>query len=118
MATTNKYVDPGTMIDYTPSSAVAEGDVVVFSGATAGKIIGVATHAIAANVLGQMAIAGIFKLAAKSTDTFAIGEKLYWDATNLYVTVTSSSNTLIGNATEAKASGTTTCKVRLLYSGI
>lgn len=119
MATpTNTYVHPGLTIDYTPGSAVAEGDVVVLSGATAGKIIGVATEAIAANALGQLAVAGVFSLKSKSADTFAAGEKLYWDGTNKECTVTSASNTLIGNAVEAKASGTTVCKVRLLYSGI
>lgn len=43
---------------------------------------------------------------ALSTDTFAVGEAIYWDDTAKKFTTTVGSNYLYGKATEAKASGT------------
>ena len=61
-----------------------------------GDLFGVATANIAADAEGVILISGIVAVPAKSTDTFTSGGKIYWDATEGYVTTTSDSNTFAG----------------------
>ncbi len=64
----------GDTVDYTPSSAVVAGDVVMI-----GSQAMVATQAIAANCLGSLSCDGVFDL-PKTADVFAIGDAVYWNA--------------------------------------
>lgn len=118
MAAKATFVQNGDAIDYTPSSAVAQGDVVVLSGGTAGKITGVAVRDIAANATGALQVRGIFDFVKASADAFAIGEKVYWHTTNLNVVLSATGATLLGNAVEVKGAGTTTCKVSIPFQGL
>ena len=52
---TARFVHDGEAIDYTPSSAVSAGDVVVQN-----DLVGVAKLDIAANTLGALAVKGVF----------------------------------------------------------
>lgn len=72
----------GAAIDYTPTSAVVAGDVVLL-----GTIPLVATQAIAANTLGSLACEGVFDL-PKTSDVFTVGDAVYWNATGNPVTGT------------------------------
>jgi predicted RecA/RadA family phage recombinase len=104
------YVYKGDRIDYknTGAAAIAYGDVVV-----AGDLVGVALNNIAVNDTGVILTEGVFEIAAKATDTFAVGAKVYYDTTNKQVTSTTTDMTLIGYATEAKAVSAATAVVRL-----
>lgn len=62
-------------IDYTPSSAVTGGDVVVLNG-----VVGVAVTDIAANDKGSLATKGIFKL-PKTTAAWVRGLPVHWNPT-------------------------------------
>jgi predicted RecA/RadA family phage recombinase len=113
-----QFIQAGESIDYTPSSAVIAGQVVVL-----GSMIGVAKTAIAANALGALGVKGIFDV-VKANEQQALGAALYWDADgNPYggtagtgcATTTSSGNTFIGFA-QALA-GATDETVRVLWSG-
>lgn len=64
----------GPTIDYTPSSAVAAGDIVID-----GQIMGFAPHAISANVQGELCTYGVGDIALKA-EAVAKGIKVYWDA--------------------------------------
>jgi predicted RecA/RadA family phage recombinase len=101
------YVQGDCLIDYTPSSAVAAGDVVVLN-----DLVCVAPVAIAANKLGAVAIEGVFTL-PKASGAIGQGAIVYWDATNSNITTTSSSNKRAGKAAAAAASGDTTVQVLL-----
>lgn len=68
------YSDDCAM-DYTPSSAVVAGDVVVLNG-----IVGVAPNAIAANTLGSLSIEGIKKV-PKTTAAWVRGLPVHWNPT-------------------------------------
>lgn len=68
------YSDDGT-IDYTPSSAVTGGDVVVLNG-----VIGVALNDIAANEKGALQTEGIFRV-PKTTAAMTRGLPVFWNAT-------------------------------------
>lgn len=111
------YKKEGESVDFTPTSNVLAGDVVVLEGDTAGRIVGIAITGTSANRLGQLAVVGVFDIAANADDVFTVGDELYWDATNAEVTIVSAGNIRIGAALEAKANGVATCLFRLGSSG-
>lgn len=94
-------------LDYTPSSAVTAGDVVVING-----IVGVAPYAIAANTLGTLVTRGRFKL-PKLTGAQVAGLPVHWNPTGTPVTGDASSGscnqagvgTYAGLACDSPASG-------------
>ena len=101
------YYADGDLIDYTPSSAVAAGDVVALN-----DLITVAPRPIAANKLGAVAVEGVFTI-AKASGAIGQGAIVYWDSANSNITTTSSGNKRAGKAAAAAASGDTTVKVLL-----
>jgi len=112
-----RFIQDGNTIDYTPSSAVAAGDVVV-----QGSILGIAKIPIAASALGALATVGVFDV-AKATGAINLGAAVYWDADGNPVggtagtgaaTTTSGGNTFMGFAVLAAESGDTTVRVLLL----
>ena len=71
------YVANGDLLDYTPSSAVAAGEVVVL-----GAMVAVAPRPIAANALGSVAVEGVFEMPCASGATGAQGSAINWYATS------------------------------------
>jgi len=80
-------------VDYTPSSAVSAGDVVVQN-----ELVGVANKDISANRKGALSVDGVFYFPKDSGSSSAIeaGKKVYWDENNEVATETSSGNTYLG----------------------
>lgn len=109
MATVN-FVHDGDAIDYTPTSAVNAGDVVV-----QGDLVGVAKKNIAANALGALHVKGVFDFPKATTSGSAItaGTKLYWDASSEVATSTAGGNKYIGKAVQAADADDTTVRVRM-----
>lgn len=91
-------VKSGDVIDYTPSGDVGVGDVVVQE-----TLVGVALRDLAANVLGDLCVKGVFKFEAVG-EVMAAGAVVYWDAdgtpyggsTTGAVTTTSTNNSFVG----------------------
>lgn len=78
------------MVDYTPGSAVTAGDVVVQS-----NIPMICHTDIAANRKGALAIAGgVYQ--ALGDAAIAVGDEVFWDATNEYVSETEAGNKRLG----------------------
>lgn len=102
------YVQEGCAIDYTPTSAVAAGDVVV-----QGDLIGVAKRPIAANEPGSLEVDGVFDFAKATDVAYTVGTILYWDDTNNIVTATASGNKQLGKVIRAAATTDPTVRVRL-----
>jgi predicted RecA/RadA family phage recombinase len=107
-----RFIQDGKSIDYTPSSAVTAGAVVV-----QGELIGIAKLDMAAGQLGALAVVGIFdvpKATGAGTD-IAAGAKLYWNAANSRVEKTDGTGThkYMGKAVRAAATTDTTVRVRL-----
>lgn len=71
------YVQDGDLLDYTPGSAVAAGEVVVI-----GSLVAVAPRPIAANALGALAIDGVWSMPCASGATGAQGSAINWYATS------------------------------------
>jgi predicted RecA/RadA family phage recombinase len=110
MAFTAIYVQDDEALDYTPSAAVAAGDVVI-----QGDLVGVAREPIPANTLGSLAVEGVFDFpkATGAGSGITAGTKVYWDATNKVATATVGTNKLIGKTTKDAADGDATVRVRL-----
>ena len=104
------FVQEGRAIDYTPTSDVAAGGVVV-----QGDLVGVARSPIPANAPGSLATAGVFDFpkATGAGSGIAAGTKVYWDATNRVVTATAQGNTYLGKTTKAAADADASVQVRL-----
>jgi predicted RecA/RadA family phage recombinase len=104
-------VSVGYRVDYTPSSAVAVGAVVVLN-----KLVGIADRPLPANQLGALAISGIFLMpkATTASSALSVGTQVYWDATNSVVTATASGNTYVGKVVAAAVDGDSTVRVLLV----
>jgi len=109
MSVTN-FVQDGWSVDYTPSSAVEAGDVVV-----QGELVGIAKADIAADALGALAVEGVFDFPKDtgSADAITAGANVYWDAGNEVATTTVGSNKLIGKVITAAAAADATVRVKL-----
>lgn len=109
MATATFYQE-GHYVDYTPSSDVSAGDVVVQS-----TLVGVATADIDADVLDAIRVDGVWKFPKSSGTSTSIdaGDKVYWDADNEVMTETSAGNTAAGVCIEDASDDDTTIKVLL-----
>lgn len=104
------FVHDGDSIDYTPSSDVAAGDVVV-----QGDLIGVAKRDIPAGTLGALAVTGVFDVPKASGVGTAIvaGAEVYWDAVNKRVTTTADGHEYLGKTVAAAGDDDATVRVRL-----
>ena len=105
-----KVSGPAVMLDYTPGGAVVAGDPVLQE-----SLFGFAVSDIAANVLGAIDVAGVWRIpkGVLSTDEIPAGTILYWDAGNSVVTATADSHKLAGKAVALAAAADTTVDVLL-----
>ena len=102
-----EFISDGLLIDFTPASAIAAGEVVV-----QGDLIGIASRAIAANQRGSLCVRGVFDCTKNTGVAYTVGLLLYWDNTNKVVTTTASGNKLLGKVVAAAL--TTDVTVRVL----
>lgn len=101
------FIQPGKVVTLAAPATLTSGQ-----GALVGSIFGVALADIANGANGDFALTGVWSL-AKASGAWTQGAKLYWDNTAKNVTTTATSNTLIGVAVQAQASGDATGLVRL-----
>ena len=85
-----RFVQRGDAVDYTPSSDVSAGDVVV-----QGELVGVAKLDIKADALGALAVSGVFDFPKEVGQGTAIaaGTKVYWNAGDKWATFDDESGT-------------------------
>lgn len=104
------FVHDGDSIDYTPTTAVAAGAVIVL-----GDLVGVSRTPIAANALGALSVVGVFDFPKATTGGSGLtaGTTVFWDATNSVATATSTGNKQLGKVVKAAADADTTVRVRL-----
>jgi len=111
------FVQEGNAVDYTPTTAVAAGAVVV-----QGDLVGVARTPIAANALGSLAVGGVFAF-PKATGVgsgIAVGKKVHWKADPGVATTDADDGgdpkveyPYIGKVVKAAADADATVRVRL-----
>lgn len=71
---TAKFIHDGNAIDYRPTTDVAAGDVIV-----TGNLVGIAKRDIPANMLGALAVTGVFEMGVLSSATVNFGDQAWWD---------------------------------------
>jgi predicted RecA/RadA family phage recombinase len=107
-----KFIQQGSTVDYTPSSAVTAGDVVV-----QGELVGVAKLDIAADTLGALAVDGVFDFpkTAGVGEAIAAGAEVYWDVADGVAKEDdeTGANKLIGKTALAAGDDDTTVRVRM-----
>lgn len=104
------YVHQGRTLTIPAPAAVSSGGVVV-----AGAIAGVANGAAAIGQLVDVEVEGVFVLPKVAALAIAIGDVVYWDATNKLVTKTAASgNTKLGVATTVAPNPSAVVSVRLV----
>jgi predicted RecA/RadA family phage recombinase len=106
--------DSGDVIEHTPASAVAAGDVVVVFGG----IATIAPSAIDANVKGVVECGGIWDV-PKTDDVFAVGDYVFWNAaaTDVGANTGGAENVgsnIMGVAVDAAVNTATHVRTRLL----
>lgn len=102
------YVQPGDTITFAAPYARSSGEAALLT-----AVFGVAVADVANGAEGEWVTVGVFDITALTTDTPAVGAKLYWDDTNKRLTTTSAGNTYVGTCLKAKANGETTARCRL-----
>lgn len=102
------YVQVGSEIDYTPSSEVASGAVVV-----QGSLVGVAKRTIPADTVGALSVSGVFAFAKDTSTAHAIGTLMYWDVADQEATedADGGTNKLIGKVVKAAATADATVDI-------
>jgi len=105
MAINVKNSAPGNVVDYTPSSDVPAGEVVV-----QGDLLGIALSPLQADRPGALLVWGLVE-APKASGNISAGTVLYWDATNKRVTTTATGNKRAGLAAESSSGPT----IRVLW---
>jgi predicted RecA/RadA family phage recombinase len=101
------YVQEGRVVEFP-----APYDRLSGQGAYIGTIFGIAAVDVLSGSPANFALEGVYDI-VKATGAITAGAKMYWDDTAKNVTTTTTSNHLIGVATQAAASGDATARVRL-----
>lgn len=102
------YISEGDSLPLTAPYNVSSG-----GGFLVGSIFAVAANDALSGAAVQGKTKGLFTLTKHSAEAWTVGELLYWDDTNKYVTATSTSNKLIGIAAAVAANPSSTGNVRL-----
>lgn len=103
------FVQAGDVLTLTPTAAVASGAGFLFGAA----LFGVATNAVAANTAGEFITEGVVTIGKTSALAIAVGDRLFWDATNSVVNKTSAGQQQVGVAVAAAANPSATVSMML-----
>lgn len=101
------YVQDDCLLDYTPGSAVAAGEVLVL-----GSLVAVAPRPIASGALGAVAVEGVWSMPCASGATGAQGSLIKWYATSGVAHAATGTNA--GYLAADRLAGDTSVKVLLV----
>jgi predicted RecA/RadA family phage recombinase len=104
------YYQDGDVLDLTPNAAVASGVGFLFGA----SLFGVACTDVAANTSGPFITEGVVTIGKTSALAIAVGDRVFWDATNKVVNKTTTSQQQVGIAVEAAANPSATVKIKLV----
>src|SRR5690625_1190963 len=105
------FISPGDTLTFTAGTDIASGD-----GVLVGSLFGIATGDVKVTKTGTLKLTGVFDLPKTASQTWAVGDPVYWDAGDSVCTKTASTHKLIGTAVLAVGgtAGETTGRVRLI----
>lgn len=104
------YIQPGATLTLTPAAAVASGVGHLFGAA----LFGVATGDVVINTPGEFLTEGVVSIGKTSALAIAVGDRLYWDATNKVVNKTATAQQHVGIAVAAAANPSATVNMKLV----
>ena len=89
------FILQGDTLDVAAPSNVLSGQFV-----QVGNIGGVATTTALSGTTFALKTTGVFEFPKVSTETWAVGAIVYWDATNLVATIVAGANKIMGRVAE------------------
>jgi predicted RecA/RadA family phage recombinase len=101
------FVQKGDVLDLTPAADVASGVGYLFGAA----LFGVACADVTSGSQGEFITEGVVTIAKTSALAIAVGDRLFWDATNKCVNKTTTAQQQVGIAIEAAANPSSTVKM-------
>lgn len=104
------YVQDGEVLDLDPGATVASGTGRLFGAA----LFGVAAVDAVSGTASAFRVRGVVSIAKTSALAIAVGDRVFWDATNSVVNKTSTAQQQVGVAVEAAANPSSTVKVLLM----
>ena len=105
----NNFKQEGEVLTLTPASDVANGVGHLFGAG----LFAVALAATASGTPGPFLTEGVFELGKTSALAIAVGDRLFWDATNSVVNKTTTAQVCVGIAVAAAANPSTSVLVKL-----
>lgn len=103
------YIQEGDVLTLTPAAAVAAGVGYLFGAG----LFGVAVNPVVINTPGEFLTDGVVTIGKTSALAIAVGDRLFWDATNKVVNKTSVAQQQVGIAVEAAANPSGTVKMKI-----
>lgn len=103
------FTQAGNILTLTPAAPVASGVGYLFGAA----LFGVATSDVASGVAGEFKTGGVVTIGKTSALAIAVGDRLFWDATNKVVNKTTTAQQCVGVAVEAAANPSATVSMKL-----
>lgn len=103
------YIQEGDVLTLTPAAAVSAGAGYQFGTG----LFGIAINDVVISTPGAFAVEGVWQVAKTSALAIAVGDRVFWDATNSVVNKTSAGQQCVGIAVEAAANPSSTVKVKL-----
>lgn len=109
MAGITTFVQPGDVLDLDPGATVASGTGHLFGAA----LFGVAAVDAVSGTASAFIVEGVVTIAKTSALAIAVGDRLFWDATNSVVNKTVTAQQQVGIAVAAAANPSATVKMLL-----
>ncbi len=103
------FVQDGDVLTLTPAADVAAGVGYLFGTG----LFGVAVAAVANGAAGSFLTDGVVTIGKTSALAIAVGDRVFWDATNKVVNKTTTAQQCVGIAVEAAANPSATVKIKL-----
>lgn len=108
------FVQEGKVLTLDPGATVATGVGFLFGTA----LFGVAAVDAVSGTASAFVVEGVVTIAKTSALAIAVGDVLYWDATNKVVNKTTTSQRAVGVAVEAAINPSSTVKMRLTVNSL
>lgn len=103
------FVAKGDVLSLVPAADVAAGVGYLFGV----SLFGVATSNVTSGQAGEFLTEGVVEIAKTSALAIAVGDKVWWDATNKVVNKTNTAQMAVGIAVEAAVNPSPTVKIKL-----
>lgn len=103
------FIKDGEVLTLTPGADVAVGVGYLFGV----SLFGVAINAVANGVAGEFITEGVVTIGKTSALAIAVGDRVFWDATNKVVNKTTASQQCVGIAVEAASNPSSTVSIKL-----